>query len=260
MKLKRILLALTLALPVQAKQVAIVIDDIGYHQNDLQALQLPGQLTYAVLPHTPYAERFATQALEKRLEILLHAPMQALGDQALGPGALTDDMSKAQFQQALRESIASLKGVKGVNNHMGSKLTALKVPMAWTMEVLKEKGLYFLDSKTTNQSQAQSMASVYGVKNIARHVFLDNITSEEQLRFRFEELKRLARDYEYAVAIAHPYPETFAFLQQALPELEEAGLELVPLSTLVQKRTVQLAQAKRTQASNLVSNQSALNK
>ncbi|WP_105188626.1 divergent polysaccharide deacetylase family protein [Pseudoalteromonas sp. T1lg48] len=235
--------------PVQAKQVAIVIDDIGYQRNDMSALNLPGQLTFAILPFTPYATRFANQANAQNKEIMLHAPMQSLNDRALGPGALTMNMPKEDFQSRLREALSSLPNIKGVNNHMGSLLTQQNMPMNWTMEVLKEQDLYFLDSKTTPHSKAQSIATLYGVENIARHVFLDNITSEKQLRFRFDQLKRIAKRHDYAVAIAHPYPETFAFLQGALDELQTEGIELVPLSQLVQLRTLRLAQAKRTKTS-----------
>ncbi|WP_234398759.1 divergent polysaccharide deacetylase family protein [Pseudoalteromonas sp. T1lg88] len=245
-----VLLACLLASPsVQAKQVAIVIDDIGYQRHDLSALNIPGQLTFAILPFTPYAARFATQANEQQKEIMLHAPMQSLNDLALGPGALTMDMPKEDFQSRLKEALSSLPNIKGVNNHMGSLLTQQNMPMNWTMEVLKEQKLYFLDSKTTPHSKAQSIASLYGVENIARHVFLDNITSEKQLRFRFDQLKRIAKKHDYAVAIAHPYPETFAFLQSALDELKAEGIELVPLSQLVQERTLRLAQAKSTKTS-----------
>ncbi|WP_105253930.1 divergent polysaccharide deacetylase family protein [Pseudoalteromonas sp. T1lg75] len=234
---------------VQAKQVAIVIDDIGYQRNDIAALNLPGQLTFAILPFTPYATRFATLANEQNREILLHAPMQSLNDLALGPGALTMNLPKEDFQSRLREALNSLPNIKGVNNHMGSLLTQQNMPMNWTMEVLKEQDLYFLDSKTTPHSKAQSIATLYGVENIARHVFLDNITSEKQLRFRFDQLKHIAKRHDYAVAIAHPYPETFAFLQSALNELKAEGIELVPLSQLVQQRTLRLAQAKTAKTS-----------
>ncbi|TLX51252.1 hypothetical protein CWC05_00725 [Pseudoalteromonas ruthenica] len=237
------LCVLVLLSPVHAKQIAIVIDDIGYHRNDMAALHLPGAVTYSVLPFTPYAAHFAQQAGALDKEVLLHAPMQAINGKALGPGGLTMDMSKEAFQHELRKALASLPNARGVNNHMGSLLTQQNAPMSWTMEVLKEQDLFFLDSKTTPNSKAQTIAGLYGVSNIARHVFLDNITTEQQLRYRFEQLKTLADKYDYAVAIAHPYPETFAFLQQALQELEGEGFQLVPLSQLVQQRTIRLAQA-----------------
>ncbi len=232
--------------PCQAGQVAIVIDDIGYHQRDLDFLALPGQITYSILPHTPYANEFARLASAEHKEMLLHAPMESLEEKPLGPGALTRDMDKEHFQQTLINALLSLPGVKGVNNHMGSRLTQQSRPMGWTMEVLKQQGLYFLDSRTTNNSKAQFMANLYGVANLGRDIFLDNVPREKQLRFRFEQLKRRAKRDTFAVAIAHPYPETITFLQKALPELAEQGLQLVPLSELMRPQVIQLAAASDT--------------
>ena len=160
-----------------AKQIAIVIDDIGYHQRDLEFLTLPGQLSYSILPHTPYSQIFATLASQANKELLLHVPMQALNGKALGPGGLTVNMDKEQLQKTLGTALASLPQVKGVNNHMGSALTQQSQAMKWTMEVLKKRNLFFLDSRTTDLSQAQNAANFIGVENIGRHVFLDNITT-----------------------------------------------------------------------------------
>ena len=226
------------------KQIAIVIDDIGNHQRDLNTLNLPGKISYSILPHTPYSQIFARLASRANKELLLHIPMQALDtSKALGPGALTSDMSKEQLQYTLGNALASLPQVKGVNNHMGSALTQESLPMKWTMEVLKKRNLYFLDSRTTGLSQAQNVANLYGVENVGRHVFLDNILNEQQLQFRFNELKYKADRYNFAIAIAHPHPETIEFLQRMLPELEQQGFELVPLSQLVERKYIQLAQA-----------------
>ena len=159
----------------KANQVAIIIDDIGYHKNDLEAVKLPGSISYSILPYTPFAKAFSEQARERNKELLLHIPMQALSGKALGPGALTEEMTKSQIQNTLKKALNEYPYVKGVNNHMGSFLTQQIQPMAWTMEVLKERDLYFLDSKTTTKSQAQNMANLFNVDNVGRHVFLDNI-------------------------------------------------------------------------------------
>ena len=224
-----------------AGQVAIVIDDIGYHARDLQAITLPGEVSYSILPHTPFAKRFATQAELANKELLLHVPMQASSGKELGPGAITQDMNKAELQYTLEKALDDLPQVKGINNHMGSYLTQKIKPMSWTMEILKERNLYFLDSKTTQKSQAQNMANLFGVNNISRHVFLDNIPSEKQMTFRLNQLIRLAKKNDYAIAIAHPYPETLAFLDKHIPTLKDQGIELVPLSRLVNKKYIRLA-------------------
>lgn len=229
--------------PSAASRIAIVIDDIGYHQRDLELLGLPGALTYSILPHTPYSQTFASKAEQHGAELLLHIPMQSNLDKALGPGALTADMDKLELQNTLGHALATLPQVKGVNNHMGSMLTQQSEPMLWTMELLKQRGLFFLDSRTTERTQAQFMANRVGVLNIARNVFLDNDTSEVAMQRQLNELKRIAEQHEFAVAIGHPYPETIAFLKQQLPKLAEEGFELVPVSELVEHKYILLAQS-----------------
>ncbi|MBD1581728.1 divergent polysaccharide deacetylase family protein [Pseudoalteromonas sp. S16_S37] len=237
-----------MALPSAAKQIAIVIDDIGNHKRDLQLLALPGQLSFSILPHTPYSQQFAYLASKQKKELLLHVPMQSTQDKALGPGALTLDMNKWQLQSTLGHALSTLPQVKGVNNHMGSALTQYVEPMKWTMEVLKKRGLFFLDSRTTEYTQAQNVANLYGVENISRHIFLDNEPTAEALRVQLEALKHTADTEQFAIAIAHPYPETVAFLTIALPELTAQGYEIVPVSQLVELKYIQLAEHKKPKA------------
>ncbi|WP_440053992.1 divergent polysaccharide deacetylase family protein [Pseudoalteromonas sp. T1lg65] len=239
-----ILFALTSAV-VPASQLAIVIDDIGNHQRDLQLLNLPGHISYSILPHTPFSQQFAFAATQQNKELLLHVPMQALNsEKALGPGALTVDMEKWQLQTTLGNALSTLPQVKGVNNHMGSALTQNLEPMKWTMEVLKRRNLYFLDSRTTTESQAQHAANLFGVKNVARHIFLDNEVSSNAMNKQWDELVSRAYQGEPIIMIAHPYPETYQFLKQKLVQLPLLGIELVSVSTLVEQKYIRLAKAK----------------
>lgn len=243
-----LLCVLHLVKPVYAKQIAFVVDDIGNNVRDLELLSLPGELTFAVLPHTPFSQQFAYLATQQSKELILHVPMQAIEDKALGPGGLTLDMDKASLQATLGHALATLPQIKGINNHMGSALTQYSEPMKWTMELLRKRDLYFLDSRTTVQSQAQIVADLYGVANVARQVFLDNITTPNALMTQLTQSKRIAKQQGYVIVIAHPYPETTAFLQTQLPKLLSEGFELVPVSQLVKQRYIQLA--KRQTKSN----------
>jgi polysaccharide deacetylase 2 family uncharacterized protein YibQ len=111
----------------------------------------------------------------------------------------------------------------GVNGHRGSLLTRHPGHMSWLMEeILRAGGLYFVDSYTTQ-----------GVPAIKRDVFLDADPAPEKVAQEFERLKALARERGLAVAIGHPYPATLAFLEQAIPDLVEEGIQLVPLRELI---------------------------
>lgn len=234
------------SMQLEAKQLVIVIDDVGNNERDLELINLPGALTFSVLPHTPYSQQFAFLASAKNKELLLHMPMQSLQNKKLGPGALTLDMNKQQMQNTLGHALATLPQVKGVNNHMGSALTQHSEPMKWIMEIIRKRGLFFLDSRTTEKTQAQHVASLFGVQSLRRHVFLDNDTHESALLEQLNRLKQQAQNNELAIAIAHPYPETITFLKRQLPLLKAQGFELVPLSKIMTDKYIQLSQKEAT--------------
>ncbi len=218
------------------KQVAIVIDDMGYRYTDKHALALPGAVTYAFLPHTTYGKKLAVIANSENHDVLIHIPMESENRKRLGPGALTSSMNKAAFNQSLAKSFAEIPFAIGINNHMGSYLTQLYQPMAWTMSFLKDNNLLFLDSKTSPHSKAKQAALDYGVPVKSRQVFLDNELNDEYISKQFLQLINAAQKYQTAIAIAHPHPETVAILSKLIPTLKSHNIELVPLSSLYQAK------------------------
>lgn len=214
-------------------RIAIIIDDIGYQKNDLKMVALPFALTLSVLPHTPYGPKSAQLAFSQQKDVMLHMPMEANNGKSLGPGALTRNMDRQQVRAALQSALADIPYAIGVNNHMGSLYTELDQPMAWTMEYLRQRQLFFVDSLTTPQSKARLYARQYGVASLSRHVFLDNDLSEAALQRQFQQLLHIAKRHQVAIAIGHPYPQTYEFLKKNLPLLNKHGIELVGISALL---------------------------
>lgn len=214
-------------------RIAIIIDDIGYQKADLKMVSLPYPLTLSVLPHTPYGPKSAQLAFSQQKDVMLHMPMEANNRKSLGPGALTRNMNRQQVRDALQQALADIPYAIGVNNHMGSLYTELDQPMAWTMEYLRQRQLFFVDSLTTPQSKARLYARQYGVASLSRHVFLDNDLSEAALQRQFQQLLHIAKRHQVAIAIGHPYPQTYEFLKKNLPLLNKHGIELVRISALL---------------------------
>ncbi len=214
-------------------KIAIVIDDIGYRSTDKSALALPQQITFSVLPHTPFGRELAEQGNLQNREILLHVPMESINHRLLGPGALTANMDEASVRKALAASIADIPHVIGINNHMGSKLTQMSEPMSWTMSFLKANNLFFLDSRTSKYSQAEYMAQQAGIPSLHRHVFLDNQLNEPYIEQQFNKLINISKRDGAVIAIAHPHPATIKVLQRMLPTLHNNNIELVAISTLL---------------------------
>ncbi len=234
--------------------LSIVLDDMGYSLNDFQALSLPKEITFSVLPFTPQASRLAEKAHQQGREILLHIPMQAKKDNhKLGKGALMLDMQEKEFKAKLKQSLHSLPYAQGINNHMGSTLTEQIKPMRWTMEVLQTQGLYFLDSRTTPQTIAESTAKISGIPALRRHVFLDNIKTEDAMEAQLQRAIELSQHNKAVVIIAHPYPETIRFLQQKFTK-PVSGFKLIALNLLIpeaQRLVMSQKKSELQQANNL---------
>ena len=215
-------------------QLVIIIDDIGNNYAQGNAMvELNAPLTLAFLPHTPYAPRLANKAYQQHKEIILHAPMENTVKAALGPGALTEDLTEAEFKQTLKKAIDSIPHIQGINNHMGSALTQDKKAMSWVMETLKQRQLYFIDSLTSPNSVAYQQAIQHQLPALRRHIFLDNDKSLEALTQQWNKALRIANKTGRAILIGHPYPESHAFLAKQLPKLAAQSIELVPASQLL---------------------------
>lgn len=215
-------------------QVAIIIDDIGFQKADPHLIKLPYALTFAVMPYTPNGVEMAVLAKRLGKEVMLHMPMEAVAqNHLLGKGALRQSMSRTEVEQALTLALKQIPQAVGVNNHMGSLYTTLAEPMDWTMQFMSARGLYFIDSKTTGRSQVGKYTQLHQVKSRSRDVFLDNDKSYKALDKQFNQLIAIAKQHGSAIAIGHPYPETYQYLRKNLHRLKQSGIQLVPASHLL---------------------------
>lgn len=221
------------SLPSIAAKVAIVIDDIGYHKLDYQLLELPYDLTFAVIPHTTHSNAVAKAAYQQRRDVILHMPMESARRADLSKNALKVTMSRSQIESKLQAAFADVPYAIGMNNHMGGYFTEQTDVMDWTLAYIAKRQLFFLDSKTTARSQAGVYAKKHQIPLLTRHVFLDNDRSYQALDKQFKLMIKLAKQQQQAIAIGHPYPETYAYLKKHLPDLAAQGIEVVKLSSLL---------------------------
>jgi len=149
-----------------------VIDDVGYNLKQLQPfLDLPFKITFAILPGLAYTEEAAAMIHNAGKEYILHQPMDAVNGSDTGPGVIHKGMS-------VTENLVPLPLAAGINNHMGSAGTADKDLMVSLFTVLKGKGMFFLDSRTTSNSVGAEVAVQIGLpfaerrKNPLRRVLI----------------------------------------------------------------------------------------
>lgn len=213
-------------------KLAVVIDDVGYNlERGRRAIDLPANVTLAILPFAPNTRALAEHAQRAGKEVILHQPMQSLGSLPQEQDTLTLAMNRDRFTQTLNRAFDNLPQSSGVSNHTGSLLTQHQQSMNWLMAHLSDRGLYFLDSRTTKKTVAEATAVNFAVPVVRRDVFLDNERTPEFLARAFDRALHLSRTRGHAVLIAHPHQVSLEFLERALPGL--VGVEVVPVSAVV---------------------------
>jgi polysaccharide deacetylase 2 family uncharacterized protein YibQ len=218
--------------------VAIIMDDLGRGtRNAKQLLAISQPVTFAILPIEPQAGDVAEMAHAAGREVMLHAPMEPQGYPVIDPG--DDALLVGESDDELRTRMASLLErvpyAAGVNNHMGSRFTEDNRAMTAVMAVLRERGLFFVDSLTTSRSVGAVTAKHAGVAVLRRDVFLDNVAEVNAITLQIRRLAEKARRNGSAVGICHPYPQTLQALRQELPKLAGQGIEFVSVAALVEE-------------------------
>ena len=229
-----ILLALV-TLPLQAGKIAIIIDDVGDNRTlAMRSLALDPNVALSVLPHTPFSHEVSQLATSRGMEVMLHQPMESItNNHLLGPGRILNSMTETELKRTLNENLDDYPDVVGVNNHMGSLMTQDPRRMAWVMSVLTSRGKFYIDSKTSPNSQAAHVAQNWHVPNMTRHIFLDHLDDYAAIGRQFEKLMDIAKRYGHAIAIGHPRVNTLAYLETQIPQLAAQGIELVKITELI---------------------------
>jgi polysaccharide deacetylase 2 family uncharacterized protein YibQ len=215
--------------------LVFVIDDAGNNLRELEPfLRFPGPLTIAVLPGLPYSAEAARRIRAAGKEVFLHQPMEAIGGQNPGPGAVYAGMGPGEIRAIVERNIAELGPIAGMNNHQGSKITMDAEAMGTLLALCREYGIYFLDSRTTADTAAPAVAKRLGIKIGERDVFLDNIQEKAAMIRYVEEGLRKAERQGSAVMIGHTWSaELAATLEELYPDLIEQGFSLSTISRIM---------------------------
>jgi polysaccharide deacetylase 2 family uncharacterized protein YibQ len=225
--------------PPPVPRAAIIIDDLGYSPEAVDALCRFGvPVTASVLPFTPAGGEALAKAEACGLEVMLHLPLESLGAQqgwkSSVDGTILTKMSPEDIRLAVASYLDAFPTCRGVNNHAGSAFTEDAALLEPVFDVLKERNLFFIDSRTSEKSVAYEEAVRRGVKAAARQVFLDAEADSDGVRRRLLELFAHAKTHGRAVGIAHPKRETLEALARHLRLAEEMGVRLVFASAVVE--------------------------
>lgn len=217
-------------------RVAIVIDDFGPSLEIAKRfLDVPLNLTFAVLPHQRFTQEIAALVQEHHRQVILHLPMEPRGYPRTNPGkgALLLSMSEAALQESLRSALDVSPHFAGINNHMGSHFTENARVMKTVLEEAKKHQLFFLDSYTSARSVASAVAQEVRIPLRRRDIFLDNNQSENAVRAQLRQVMRRAIVQGEAVAIGHPHETTLRALLKEVDAFEREKIAVVPAGELM---------------------------
>lgn len=222
-----------------ARQIAIIIDDIGYDLASVRALiAIDADITFAILPHLAHTRKAAEILNQAGRETLLHLPMEPLSypREKPGQGALFTDMNEAELIHQLEKNFASLPHVSGVNNHMGSKFMADEEKLTLVFRELKKRNMVFIDSRTTPRTKTAAVLQNVYVPSASRTVFLDNERDYSRIYRILMDVVNAKDAGAPVIIIGHPYPETIRAISDAHKVFQEKGVAIVPVSRLIRKK------------------------
>nr|WP_241158508.1 divergent polysaccharide deacetylase family protein [Cohnella candidum] len=231
--------------PAPQRHIAIVIDDFGNGgKGTEEMLNLPVKFTAAVMPFLPSTHKDAEMAHAMGHDIIVHLPMEPIRGKAswLGPGAILTSLPDDEIRRRVEAAIADVPYAIGMNNHMGSRATSDERVMRIVLQVCKEKGLFFLDSRTSWKTVVPKVARELGVPLLQNDVFLDDIYTRRHVSRQIAVLRQELKKRDSCVVIGHvgaPGLITSGELKNAIPALQsEASFvrlsELLPAASRAQ--------------------------
>jgi polysaccharide deacetylase 2 family uncharacterized protein YibQ len=225
--------------PKAKAKVAVVVDDIGFGSSstsDLLTIDAP--LTLAVIPFCRGSVAAVTKGLMKAYELILHMPMEPKKFQNAirkNIGVYTNQ-SDAQIRMRINAALDSLPaGISGVNNHMGSAFTESSEKLTPVMNILAERGLYFLDSFTSKDSCAVLTARKANIKTGIRNFeFIDNKPGVSYSVSQFNKLINYSSRKKFLITIMHDRQNSITALKKSIKSFRKAGIELTFSSEILE--------------------------
>jgi len=221
--------------PPAAPRLAIILDDLGSDRAAAEAIfALPYPLTISILPNHEHSTEIASEAHRRGYQVMLHLPMQSIAKETPEAQELRPGMPATEVSALVEQFLQNVPGVAGINNHQGSQATSDPELMDELMPVLRDRHLFYVDSRTTAATVAFDTAQSFGVRSTFRNVpFLDDVAEVAAVRKQLASALRGAREKGEAIAIGHPHPATLQALREILPRAQAQGVGLVFVSELV---------------------------
>jgi len=221
--------------------LALVIDDFGLVDSAFaeEFFAIPYPFTAGIIPFCESSPKWLQIAKESGKEYIVHMPMEPVDYQRNDPGknAIFSDLPEKEIRKRIALALASLPGATGISNHMGSKITADRRIMTIIFSEIKDKGIFFLDSRTTVQTVCKEIGNSMRVKVLViTHCADAGDIEAPEISSNILKMGLEAREKGGAILNLHATQETLKALKDALPILSKWGIRFVTLSELANKK------------------------
>ena len=207
-------------------RLAIIIDDVGVKSQVKAIKGLNLVLTMSFLP--PSKNRPNSSALAAKEKFyMVHLPMEAMSYTKEEPFTLRTSDNQDKILTRISKIKKLFPRVHYINNHTGSKFTADERSVNRLINILNQLDINFIDSRTTAQTKVPKVMKNYGLKYVARDVFLDHKMDKAYVKKQIKEAIRAAKKHGTAIAIGHPHKNTLLALKESKHLLKEVELVLV---------------------------------
>ena len=206
--------------------IVLVIDDFGYRNDNISDgfLNLSIPITCAIIPGHTASKKFAEKAVSYGKEVIIHMPMES---ENYSPGEdeykLLTSMTSELLENKLIQAFESLPEAIGMNNHQGSKATSDSKTMTVLASVLKDRGKYFIDSRTSSLTIGEKTMISFGVPTARRNIFLDNNNNLDRIEEQMNKLANSAKKNGVAVGLGHARKNTLSVIEKVVPDLLDKG-------------------------------------
>ncbi len=219
-------------------RIAFIIDDVGAYDIgilELKKLNIP--ISASILPDSPRAREEARWIQQYSLPAMLHIPMQPKngnGQTYKRDQTITINSTDDEIRQLLKRAKQIVPMARGVNNHQGSLVTANSRVMIRALKIIKEEGLFFVDSRTIGNTVGYEIAKRLGIKTAYKDVFLDHVKSYSHSISQIRRLVEIALQKGKAIAIGHPNASTLRAIRDSIKFIRSKGIKIVYVSELLE--------------------------
>jgi polysaccharide deacetylase 2 family uncharacterized protein YibQ len=201
--------------------------------------RLPSAVTLSFTPYGDDFDRWLAEARGKGHEVMIDLPMEpaSFPSNDPGPRALITSLSAEENMARLTWILARGSDFIGVTGVMGSRFSASREEMLPILKTLKDRGLIYLDNRSTELSVTAELAAEIDLPWALNNRTIDEShASRVVIDARLAQIERVALTDGFAVAIAHPFPLTLERLAAWSETLDQRGFALVPISTVVDRQ------------------------